>query len=160
VEPLCVVRQRYRVVFEDRALAFEEVTKTATQEFRMRVRVATRGMRGVLSVPQLLKPWQRPWVAFQLFSHKLLRWSVPILLAILFLANLLLLRHTVFQILLAVQLAFYGCALLTLRFPLHRQWKLLGIPLYFCTLNGAALVGIVEIIRGQHYTVWETVREV
>jgi hypothetical protein len=125
----------------------------------MRVRVATRGMRGVLSVPELLRPWKRPWVAFQLFSHKLLRWSVPLLLAAVFLANLMLVRHLLFELTLALQVAFYGCALLTLQVPLHKRWKLLGVPLYFCTLNLAALFGLIEILRGNRHTVWETVRE-
>lgn len=159
VEPLCVVRQRYRVAFEDRALAYEETTRSSAQEFKMRVRVATRGMRGVLSVPELLKPWSRPWIAFQLFSHKLLRWSVPVLLLVIFAATAALARHAVFQALLALQAVFYLVALLTLWFPLHRRWKVLGIPLYFCTLNFAALVGAFEICRGHRYTVWETVRQ-
>jgi hypothetical protein len=68
-------------------------------------------------------------------------------------------RHTAFQIAAVLQSAFYALALLTLRVPLHRRWKVLGIPLYFCTLNAAALVSIWEILRGQRYTVWETVRE-
>jgi cellulose synthase/poly-beta-1,6-N-acetylglucosamine synthase-like glycosyltransferase len=159
VEPLHVVRKGYRVVFEDRALAYEGVTTSSSQEFTMRVRVAARGIRGVLSVPDLLKPWKRAWISFQLFSHKLLRWSVPLLLIILFIATLLLFRHTAFQIAAVLQSAFYALALLTLRVPLHRRWKVLGIPLYFCTLNAAALVSIWEIMRGQRYTVWETVRE-
>lgn len=159
VEPLQVVRQHYRVVFEDRALAYEEVTATSKQEFKMRVRVVTRGIRGVMSVPDLLTPWKRPWIAFQLFSHKLLRWTVPILLILLFSATLALVRHPVFQVALAAQVIFYAIALLTLRVPLHQRWKPLGMPLFFCTLNAAALVGICEILRGNRYTVWDTVRQ-
>jgi cellulose synthase/poly-beta-1,6-N-acetylglucosamine synthase-like glycosyltransferase len=159
VEPLHVVRQGYRVAFEDRALAYEEVTATSKQEFKMRVRVVTRGIRGVLSVPELLNPVKRPWIAFQLLSHKLLRWTVPVLLILIFGASVALIRRPVFQIALTLQLAFYATALLTLRFPLHKRWKPLGIPLFFCTLNTAALVGLIEILRGNRYTVWETVRQ-
>ncbi|HEY6249067.1 MAG TPA: glycosyltransferase family 2 protein, partial [Candidatus Angelobacter sp.] len=77
VQPLWVIQQGYRVVFEDRALAYEQTTESTSEEFAMRVRVITRGMRGLLSVPELLKPWKYPWIAFQLFSHKILRWMVP-----------------------------------------------------------------------------------
>jgi uncharacterized protein (DUF2062 family) len=42
--------------------------------------------------------------------------------------------------------------------PLHRQWKPLGIPLFFCTLNAAALVSMLEICRGRKYVTWQTVR--
>ena len=61
-----MVRNGFRVAFEDRALAYEETTKDSSQEFKMRVRVGTRGMRGVLSVPELLRPWEHAWTAFQL----------------------------------------------------------------------------------------------
>src|SRR5262249_26212587 len=72
VQPLHVIQKGYRVVFEDRALAFEETTQTTADEFAMRVRIVARAMRGLLSVRDLLKPWRFPWVAFQLGSHKVL----------------------------------------------------------------------------------------
>ena len=80
VQPLWVIQKGYRVVFEDRALAYEQTTESTSEEFAMRVRVITRGMRGLLSVPELLKPWKYPWIALQLFSHKVLRWMVPLFL--------------------------------------------------------------------------------
>jgi hypothetical protein len=60
---------------------------------------------------------------------------------------------------LGLQLAFYAAALLAVVVPIHRPWKLLGIPLYFCTLNVAALVSVFELLRGRKYVVWETVRK-
>src|SRR6267154_3457075 len=80
VQPLHVIRRGYRVVFEDRALAYEKTTQTTSEEFSMRVRVVTRGIRGLLSVPTLLEPWRFGWVSFQLWSHKILRWLVPFFL--------------------------------------------------------------------------------
>ncbi|HOL73217.1 MAG TPA: glycosyltransferase family 2 protein [Bryobacteraceae bacterium] len=157
-EPLCVVRKGYRVVFEDRALAYEETTQSSSEEFRMRVRVATRGIRGVLSFPELLDPLRRPWISFQLVSHKLLRWQVPVMLIAIFVSNAVLYRQPLFTLLLALQLAFYATALLTLAVPLHKHFKPLGLPMFFCTLNAAALMGWIQVFRGEKYAVWETVR--
>ena len=159
VEPLCVVRQGYRVVFEDRALAYEETTKSAGEEFSMRVRVVTRGIRGVLSVGELLRFWRHGWVSFQLISHKVLRWLVPMILIVLFLSNGLLVRQKGFRYLFVLQSLFYLVSLFSLRVPLHRIWKPLGIPLFFCTLNAAALFGMVKLFRGHKYVVWQTVRK-
>src|SRR5947209_2924754 len=78
VQPLQAIKKGYRVVFEDRALAYEETTQSTAEEFAMRVRVVTRAMRGLLSVSDLLKPWKFFWPAFQLWSHKVLRWMVPL----------------------------------------------------------------------------------
>ena len=158
VQPLQAIRKGYRVIFEDRALAYEETTQSTSEEFSMRVRVVTRAMRGLLSVSDLLKPWKFAWPAFQLWSHKIMRWMVPLFLITLIAANSLLLDSPLYRFTLAVQLFFYAAALLNMLLPLHRQWKPLGIPLFFCTLNAAALVSMLEICRGRKYVTWQTVR--
>jgi cellulose synthase/poly-beta-1,6-N-acetylglucosamine synthase-like glycosyltransferase len=158
VQPLQAIKKGYRVLFEDRALAYEETTQSTSEEFSMRVRVVTRAMRGLLSVSDLLKPWKFFWPAFQLWSHKIMRWIVPLFLIVLFAANIFLFDLLTFRLLFAVQLCFYGVAILNMLLPLHRQWKPLGIPLFFCTLNAAALVSMMEICRGRKYVTWQTVR--
>jgi hypothetical protein len=83
---------------------------------------------------------------------------VPFFLLLLFASNAVLWNHPRYGALFAMQIGFYGFALLTLLIPLHRMWKPLGIPLYFCTLNAAALRSILEVMRGRKHVVWETVR--
>lgn len=158
VQPLWTIRKGYRVVFETEALAYEETTQSTQEEFSMRVRVVTRGMRGLLSVPELFKPWKYPWICFQLVSHKVLRWLVPVFLLVLFLANLALVSKPLFALTLTLQIAFYLCALFARYVPIHRTWKVLGMPLFFCTLNAAALVSLFKLLRGHKYAVWQPVR--
>jgi cellulose synthase/poly-beta-1,6-N-acetylglucosamine synthase-like glycosyltransferase len=158
VQPLWVILRGYRVVFESRAWAYEETTTSTAQEFSMRVRVVTRGMRGLLSVPDLLRPWKYGWISFQLYSHKVMRWLVPVFMAGALVFSLLANGAWV-QPLLILQLAFYFFALVSAVVPFHRFWKVLGIPLYFCTLNSAALFSVVELLRGRKYVIWETIRE-
>lgn len=158
VQPLCAILKGFRVVFEDRALAYEETTKSSAEEFSMRVRVITRGIRGIISVAELLNPFKHAWISFQLMSHKVLRWFVPLFLVVLLLANTLLVDTPGYRQLWAAQLIFYGFVVLTTFVPLHRIWKPLGIPLYFCTVNLAALVSVLEVLRGRKYVIWETVR--
>jgi len=158
VQPLQVIRKGYKVLFEDRAVAYEETTKSTKEEFSMRVRVVTRAMRGLLSVSDVLKPWKFAWPAFQLWSHKILRWMVPLFLITIFVSNLFLLDSQFFRTLMVAQLAFYAAAILNVVLPLHRAWKPLGIPLFFCTLNAAALFSMIELGRGKKYVTWQTVR--
>jgi len=160
VQPLQVIRKGYKVLFEDRALAYEETTKSTKEEFSMRVRVVTRAMRGLLSVSDVLKPWKFSWPAFQLWSHKVLRWMVPLFLIAIFVSNLFLLDkgQTFFRAVMVAQLAFYAAAILNMVLPLHRAFKPLGIPLFFCTLNAAALFSMIELGRGKKYVTWQTVR--
>ncbi len=157
-QPLWVIQKGHRVVFEDEALAYEESTQSSKEEFSMRVRVVTRGMRGLLSVPELFKPWKYPWVCFQLLSHKVARWLVPLFLLAILAASFVLASVPFYRDLLLLQLAFYSMALLSDIFSIHRIWKPLGIPYYFCTLNAAALISMFELMRGRTYAVWQPVR--
>lgn len=158
VQPLHAIRKGYRVAFEDRALAYESTTQTSREEFSMRVRVITRAIRGILSVRHLLYPWKHPWISFQLISHKVLRWFVAFYLLALLASNALLLDQVGFRATFILQLGFYSLAVLSLVVPLHRLSRLLCVPLYFCTLNVAAVVSVVEVLRGRRYVVWQTIR--
>jgi len=158
VQPLWVIQKGRRVVFEDRALAYEETTESTAEEFSMRVRVITRGMRGLLSVPDLLKPWRYGWVSLQLYSHKVLRWLAPVFWLAFLASNAFLWNQPYYRVVLLLQIGFYLLALLQLVAPLHRRWKLLGVPLYFCTLNAAALFSTLELLRGKKYVAWQPVR--
>jgi cellulose synthase/poly-beta-1,6-N-acetylglucosamine synthase-like glycosyltransferase len=159
VQPLMVVRQGYRVIFEDRAIGYEDTTHTTREEFRMRVRVITRGMRGLLSVPDLLNPLKRPWIALQLLSHKVLRWLAPFeLILLLLLSGLLAGASVAMKFVFLGQLVFYLWALFSSVVHVERLFRPAAIPLYFCTLNLAALASMVEVVRGKRYVVWETVR--
>jgi cellulose synthase/poly-beta-1,6-N-acetylglucosamine synthase-like glycosyltransferase len=163
VQPLWVIKQGYRVVFEDRALAYEETTKSVGEEFSMRVRVVSRAMHGILSVAELLSPWKYGWVAFQLLSHKILRWLVPVFLVTLFTSSAILAAAPgAFRLFFYAQVLFYLAALLAAWIPAARSWKPLTVPLYFCTLNAAALMSLLsllELYRGSKYVVWEPVRD-
>ena len=158
VQPLHVIRKGYHVVFDDRALAYEETTQSTSEEFAMRVRVVTRGIRGVLSVSELLNPLRFGSVAFQLWSHKVLRWLVPFILFLMLAANLMLWQLPDYRLFLLAQAVFYATTILSLVIPIQRIWKPLGIPLYFCTLNAAAFFSVIQVLRGKKYVVWETVR--
>jgi cellulose synthase/poly-beta-1,6-N-acetylglucosamine synthase-like glycosyltransferase len=158
VQPLWVIQKGYKVVFEPEAMAYEETTRSTEEEFSMRVRVVTRGMRGLLSVPDLFMPWKHPWVCFQLVSHKVLRWLVPIFLVLLLLSNIPLASGPFFACTLALQVLFYLLAVVGRFAPIHRAWKVLGVPLFFCTLNAAAVVSLMRLWQGQRYTVWQPTR--
>jgi len=160
VEPLKVIERGYRVVFEPEAVAYEETTEKPHEEFRMRIRVITRAMRGILYVKSLLNPLCYPFVAFQLISHKVLRWLIPFFLIGLLIANTFLLKERFYEITFALQLAFYLLALLGLVLDgLGKKLKPAAVPLYFCIVNTASLIAIFKTLTGQKMVTWETVRK-
>ncbi len=159
VQPLLVLRQGFRVAFEPRALAWESAASNPGREFSMRVRVVTRAVLGLLSVHQLLQPWRHPWIALQIWSHKLLRWAMPVFLVGLLAASACLVSLPFYRAAFAMQMLVYATAAVSLGVPLHRRWPHLGLPLYFCTVNAASIGAFIQIIRGRRYTMWRPERE-
>jgi cellulose synthase/poly-beta-1,6-N-acetylglucosamine synthase-like glycosyltransferase len=159
-QPLKILESGYRIAFEREAVAYEDALEESKGEFSMRVRVISRGMHGLIFMRKLLNPLRKPFVAFQLISHKWMRWLVPVFAAVALLANAALLGENIFyDVTFALQLAFYSIALLAfllegrVRFP-----KLLGVPLYFVTVNLASVSAMRRVFKGIRATTWETVR--
>lgn len=159
VEPLEVVRAGYRVLYTLDAVAWEASTRSVREEFRMRVRVTTQGLQGLLDAGPLLAPWRHPWIAFQLLSHKFSRYFLPVpLLGLLAATAMLAPWRWWAPWLLGAQTAFYASAALAAALPPARRPRLLHLPLYFCTLNAAIVLSVWEAWRGNKFAVWDTQR--
>jgi cellulose synthase/poly-beta-1,6-N-acetylglucosamine synthase-like glycosyltransferase len=161
VQPGRVTERGYRTVLEPRALAYEPVeSRSLRDELYRRARVITRGLRGAFTMPVLLNPVRHPWFATLLWSHRVLRWLVPVFLLCLLAASIpLASRGPAFQLILAAQLAVYGAG--AVAYALERlRVRLPGafIPLYFCVVNLAPLLALAWIVRGEKKIVWETGR--
>ncbi len=137
-----------RVVFEPEAIVFEETNSEIKDEFKMRVRVATRSLYGLWYMKKLLNPFKYRMYAIQLISHKVLRYLMPVFLILLFFTNQLLLGRGIgYQLFFGAQVLFYLSAMIG------------GMPKYFCTMNLALLVALVNFLRGEKNITWQPVRK-
>ena len=126
----------------------------------MRIRVISRGMRGLFYMKKLFNPLKFPFISFQLFSHKILRWLIPFFMIGILLSNLFLLDRTFYKITMALQAVFYAMALIAwLGEKAHLKLKIFSIPLYFSTVNIASLVSLYKTLKGFKAVTWETVRK-
>jgi cellulose synthase/poly-beta-1,6-N-acetylglucosamine synthase-like glycosyltransferase len=160
VNPLQIVRAGRRCVYRPEAASYEKAGDSFHKEFRRKVRIVNRAWRATLSMTELLNPFRFGFFSFQLVSHKLLRWLMPVLMAGMLLTNAVLATGSTFYAwLLAAQLAFYALALaghaLRERAGLPR---FVAVPYYFCLVNVASALGIIDAFRGRTYTTWSTVR--
>ncbi len=80
--PLYVREQGGLVVYVPAAVGTDRPISGLREQFRNRSRTATRGIRANLSMAGHLAPWRRPSAALAIWSHKLLRWATPLLLAV------------------------------------------------------------------------------
>jgi len=76
VIPLQIVARGYRAIFEPAAIGFEPSAGDFAGEFRRKRRIVNRSWRGIRSVPQVLDPRAVGIFAWQVWSHKVLRWLI------------------------------------------------------------------------------------
>jgi cellulose synthase/poly-beta-1,6-N-acetylglucosamine synthase-like glycosyltransferase len=161
VNPLQVVAQGYRNVYEPRAVCYEEGGETFAKEYRRKVRIVNRAWRATLRMAGVLNPLRHGFVSLQLWSHKVLRWLVPVFMALALVSNIALFDDgLLYRLTLAGQLLFYGAAVLGALLARSTSLpKLIAGPYYFCLANAASLQGILEYFAGRDYTTWKTVRQ-
>jgi len=155
--PLMIITQGKRVVFEDRAIAYERTTQNSKQEYLMRLRVIRGGMTGFrYALPKLFKAKQ--WSAIiQLISHKVMRWLMPIFLLSLFLTSLgglIFGDETVFFLVLFVlQLVLYTLGILG--FYISKN-KVVAFANYFLVMNVASFSAFVKTLIEDLEATWDT----
>lgn len=159
VNPLQIVQAGYRCVYEAQARSVEKAAGDFDREFRRKVRIVNRAWRALMSLRGLLNPFRFGFFAFELFSHKLLRWLVPLFLLTLLMANAALVgRHRIYDLGLSMQLVLYGLAAVGYALRRRRLPRVVAIPFYFVMVNLASARGIAEAYLGKTYTTWTTAR--
>jgi cellulose synthase/poly-beta-1,6-N-acetylglucosamine synthase-like glycosyltransferase len=156
-----VVEQGYRLVFEPEACGTEFAVPEAAREFRRRVRLMTRGLRGVMLRRRLLNPFRYGFYAVVLFSHKVLRRLAPLPLALLAVTAAWLAPAAWFYAAAAAgQAAFYALAAAgwALRRTPAGHVKALSVPFYFCMANLACAVAVAQAIGGRRIDRWQPQR--
>lgn len=156
-----VVAQGRRLVFAPDAIAFEDVAQSTGLEFSRKVRVMTRGLRGVVLMRELLDPRRHGFYAIQLASHKVLRrlTAVP-LIVMLFSAPFGWRRGAIYRVASIGQALTYGLGAIGIMYERRRIGRLavFAIPAFFCMVNVASLVAVRNVLFGRRVDRWATVR--
>jgi cellulose synthase/poly-beta-1,6-N-acetylglucosamine synthase-like glycosyltransferase len=156
VLPLRVIAGGRRVIYDARARSYEGANDEMRSEFRMRVRVALRALRGLAYMRAVLNPLRYPLAAFCIWSHKILRYATFLFLIAALTANLVLaINRPFYRWLLLLHIVPYGLA--AIGFSSHQPQKLhrlTGIPSYFVASNAAFAVATLRFLRGEALTTW------
>jgi cellulose synthase/poly-beta-1,6-N-acetylglucosamine synthase-like glycosyltransferase len=155
-----MVEQGLRAVYEPDAVCTEETNQEADKELKTRVRIITQTFSDLWRNRSMMNPFRTGFYAVELFSHKVMRYLVPLFLIAMLVTTVYLAPHsTVFTIMLAGQTAFYGTAALAWmleRIGFHS--RLLAIPQYFVLANLASLIAFYKFLSGERYVRWEPIR--
>lgn len=153
--PLDIRFKGYRVVYDPEAVAVEEIAPTVSAQFARRIRLGVGDFQALFGNLACLNP-RNGLPAFCFFSHRVLRWLGPVFLLIAFLASLFLVEEPMFRFLLSVQCGFYAGAYLGyLRKKRGKAAGILGLPVNFCSMNLALLLGLFQYLSGRHSTIWK-----
>jgi len=154
--PLKIVGLGYRVIYEPEALGRENASYSIGDEFKRKVRIGAANYNSLYYIYPLLNP-AAGYVAFFLWSHKVIRWFVPFLLILAFISNLMVMGYTPFQLFFMLQASFYLLSLIGFIVNLLglRKLKALSLPYYFVAVNAALLVGFIRFITRTQRAAWE-----
>ena len=124
-------------------------------EYRRKMRTVIRGITAIARHPEVLNPFRMGWFAFQVWSHKIMRWGVPwFMLAFAIITLLMQGQGWVYTLALYAQIAFYGLALAGWLLPLARENTLVRLIYFFVQTNLALAVATLQFLAGKRMTVW------
>ena len=148
-------RKGYRVVYEQKAMAYEEAAADLADEWRRRVRIGAGNFQALWRLRDLLWPGAG-MIAFTFWSHKVMRWFVPHFLLAVLVSSALLSTQPFYQNVLAIQVVGYLVAMVAYRAAQgYALPRVLLVPTFVVALNAALLVGFARAILGAQGGAWK-----
>jgi cellulose synthase/poly-beta-1,6-N-acetylglucosamine synthase-like glycosyltransferase len=157
ITPLLIIRDGYSVVYESDAVTYEEATKQTADEIKTRRRIVSRGFYGLTRYPELFNLLHRPLIAWEIISHKILRWLVGLYFVVMLVCSLVLIVNFGYLIMFIGIVTFLCLAYQGFKSQDHCR-KICAIPYYFVLVNWAAILGVLDFLRGKKVISWKPVR--
>ena len=161
VNPLQIIAKGYLGVFEPEARCFEETAGDFSREIARKERIVNRSIRGLMRVKTTMNPAKVGIFAWQVISHKLLRWLIPLFLAIAATGSVLLALqgYGLFQFVTAGALALLALAAIGHGAANKNALPVwISVPYYFVMVNLYSLKGILRALRGETQATWNSAR--
>jgi cellulose synthase/poly-beta-1,6-N-acetylglucosamine synthase-like glycosyltransferase len=150
--PFELVKRGWRPVYEPAAVATERMAATIDAEFSRKRRMMTGSWATMLAGGMLSPRGYGPLYAFEIGSHRLLRYASPLLHLVALGTNLALLGEgTVYAIALALQVAFLAAAALGAVVPAAP----FRIARYYVAVTAASAAGLWDYLRRGVPVTWE-----
>jgi glycosyl transferase family 2 len=154
--PLLALSAGHRVIFRRSARCRESPAETVREEFGRKTRIITNQLTSYLHGWREFRPMPAGAV-FQIVSHKVMRWLVPLFLAGMLAGSAASRAGRLLDVLLALQILFYGAALAGwgIESAGRAVPRAFFLPYYFTAVNLASVKGIADFALGRRRVVWE-----
>jgi cellulose synthase/poly-beta-1,6-N-acetylglucosamine synthase-like glycosyltransferase len=157
LDAIHTVVQGYRVVYENNATSQEESRTRLKDEFRARVRMGVRGLPVIPHILGLVFRHRKFGYAFQLISHKILRWTLWLWMLLTLISNVFLLgQNNLYNMMAILHGLFYLLALLGIIIGLKGR-KVPGLSTLALFVLGTTAIGIgaFKAMGGKKMGAWE-----
>ena len=160
VDDFCIAmnvkKQGYDVIYNDKAIASEEVAPSLNDEVGRRVRIGVGNYKAFNSNLWALSPTQG-WFSFCYWSHKVFRWYAPHLMVLVFISNLFLLSSPLYISLLIGQVAFYAIGWYGTKKISQgvKVGSIVAIISFFLSMNTALGKGFLLFLKGHKNGGWQ-----
>lgn len=148
------VRKGLVAISDPRVVGYYPNLKDERREYERKVRTVTRGIAGLARNPDVLNPLRFSLFAFQVWSHKVMRWAVPWFMLAAFVSSWALARaHWLYATAFLAQVGLYILVLAMWGRPAVPA--LVKIPYFFVQVNMAIAHATVVFAIGKRITAWE-----
>lgn len=129
--------------------------RDSSLEYQRKMRTVIRGITAIARHPEVLNPFSMGFFAFQVWSHKIMRWAVPWFMAAFLIVTIMLQgQGGIYSAALFAQMAFYGLAIIGWLSSALRRNTLVKIIFFFVQTNLALAQATVSFMLGKRMTVW------
>lgn len=148
-----VLERGYGIVFEENAVAHEEINHDDSVEFRRHIRDGAGHYRALFHLYRLLNPLKLK-IFFLYVSHRVIRWFVPMFLILMLICPIFIKECILIKLLFVVEVIFYFLAVMG--WLTKTKSKVFYIPYYFIYINIALLFGFCRNILGIQKATWNS----
>jgi glycosyltransferase involved in cell wall biosynthesis len=153
------VKMGLRAVSDPLALGMYPDTGDRKREWERKVRTVVRGLTVFFRHAELLNVCRYGLFSYQLFCHKLLRWSVPLFLVVALASNFALAGDSsAYGLFLLLQSLLYGLGMLGLLVSGMQDVSVVRIPTYFLVVNASILFAWSRYLGGERVHTWTPTR--
>lgn len=159
IQSMIIASKGYKIVYEPEAYAMEVPSANIKEEIKRKVRICAGGWQSIARLQPRIRFANDTRLAFQYYSHRVLRWTVtPFLMIVMFITSGFLSAsgNGFQQSIFVLQALFYVSALAGYLAEMNNvKIKLLYVPFYFCMMNWCVIAGLKRYLKKQQSGAWD-----
>ncbi len=150
------VKTGLRGVIDPETVGYYTNITDEKKEYARKVRTVLRGISVLMKNLNMLNSFKYGLFSWQLFSHKLCRWLVPVALLAGLFSNASLIRESdVYMYIFICQCLFYAMAAVGIRTDFLARLNTFKVPSFFVLVNLSILNAWYRYVRGERMVSWE-----